>query len=151
MFEDIIANEVRDNVRIIAENENAIAFIPFFSRYAYEVMIFPKKPHATLIALTESELADLASVFHQVVRRMDMNFNMNFPYVMSVMQAPVDGGDYRQFRTHLWLQPPFRQPGLAKYLAGPEIGGGNFMADTLPEEKAAELRAINLQEYNQEQ
>jgi UDPglucose--hexose-1-phosphate uridylyltransferase len=28
-----------------------------------------------------------------------------------------------------------------KYLAGPEIGGGNFLSDTSPEEKAAELRA----------
>jgi galactose-1-phosphate uridylyltransferase len=39
--------------------------------------------------------------------------------------------------------PPLRQPGLVKYLAGPEIGGGNFMADTMPEEKAAELRKVN--------
>jgi UDPglucose--hexose-1-phosphate uridylyltransferase len=28
-----------------------------------------------------------------------------------------------------------------KYLAGPEIGGGNFLSDTSPEEKASELRA----------
>ncbi|MDZ7645842.1 MAG: hypothetical protein U5K54_00970 [Cytophagales bacterium] len=36
-------------------------------------------------------MEDLVSVFHQVVRRMDMNFNMDFPYVLSFMQAPVDG------------------------------------------------------------
>ncbi len=150
LFEDIIGNELEDGVRVLAENENAIAFIPFFARYAYEVMIFPRKPHATLITMNEKELFDLASVFQQVVRRMDMNFRMNFPYVMSVMQSPVDGGDYRNFRVHLWLQPPFRQPGLIKYLAGPEIGGGNFMADTMPEEKASELLAIDLSQYNQE-
>jgi hypothetical protein len=34
-----------------------------------------------------------------------------------------------------------RRPNLLKYLAGPEIGGGNFLSDTSPEEKAAELRA----------
>jgi UDPglucose--hexose-1-phosphate uridylyltransferase len=49
---------------------------------------------------------------------------------------------------HLWLQPPYRQPGLIKYLAGPEIGAGNFMADTMPEEKAAELRGIDLRNYS---
>lgn len=151
LFGDIIATELQDGIRILAENENAIAFVPFFARYAYEVMIFPKTQHASLITLSEAELFDLASVFQQVVRRMDMNFNLNFPYVMSVMQSPVDGGDYRHFRMHLWLQPPYRQPGLIKYLAGPEIGGGNFMADTLPEEKAAELLAINLHQYDQEQ
>ena len=151
LFEEIIANEMSDGVRIIAENENAIAFVPFFARYAYEVMIFPKKPHASLITVSDEELLDLASVFQQVIRRMDMNFNMSFPYVMTVMQSPVDGGDYRQFRMHFWLQPPYRQPGLIKYLAGPEIGGGNFMADTIPEEKAGELRKIDLQQYAEEQ
>ena len=151
LFEEIIANEINDGIRVIAENENAIAFIPFFARYAYEVMIFPKKPHASLITVSEEELVDLASVFQQVIRKMDMNFNVNFPYVMSVVQSPVDGGDYRHFRMHFWLQPPYRQPGLIKYLAGPEIGGGNFMADTIPEEKAAELNKIDLRQYAHEQ
>ena len=147
IFENIIIHEQRDAVRIIAENEHAIAFIPFFARYAYEVMIFPKSPHQTLITLSRDELTNLASVFQKVVRKFDMNYQMDFPYVMSVMQAPIDGKDYPEFRMHLWLQPPYRQPGLIKYLAGPEIGAGNFMADTMPEEKAAELRKINVSEY----
>jgi UDPglucose--hexose-1-phosphate uridylyltransferase len=150
IFEDIIDHEKNDGVRVIAENENAIAFLPFFARYAYEVMIFPKKNHQTLITLSTEELSALSSVFHQVVRRMDMNFQMDFPYVMSIMQAPVDGNPYPDFRMHLWLQPPYRQPGLIKYPAGPEIGAGNFMADTMPEDKAAELLKINLSEYTLE-
>lgn len=151
LFEKIIERETSDNIRILAENRHAIAFIPFFARYAYEVMIFPKKPHETLVTMSDEELRDLASVFHQVIRRMDMNFDMSFPYVMSVLQAPLAPGDYRNFRLHLWLQPPFRQPGLIKYLAGPEIGGGNFMADTMPEDKAAELRRMDLSQYKHEQ
>jgi len=147
IFEEIINLEKRDALRVLAENESAIAFIPFFARYAYEVMIFPKKNHQSLITLSPPELSDLTSVFHQVVRRMDMNFQMDFPYVMSIMQAPVDGTKYPEFRIHLWLQPPYRQPGLIKYLAGPEIGAGNFMADTMPEDKAAELLKVNLSEY----
>ncbi len=147
IYQDIIDREKKDEIRIIAENENAIAFIPFFARYAYEVLVFPKRQHQTLITLSLQELNDLSRVFQEVIRKMDMNFNLNFPYVMSVMQAPLDEGDYNNFRMHLWLQPPYRQPGLIKYLAGPEIGAGNFMADTIPEEKAAELRNINLHDY----
>lgn len=147
IFEQIIQQEKADSCRIIAENENAIAFIPFFARYAFEVMIFPKGNHQSLISLSPTELTDLTSVFHQVIRRFDMNFEMDFPYVMSVMQAPIDGNDYKEFRMHLWLQPPYRQPGLIKYLAGPEIGAGNFMADTMPEDKAAELKKIDLSKY----
>jgi len=150
IFEEIISNEKSDRVRILAENDHAIAFIPFFARYAYEVMIFPKSNHQSLLTLSGTELKGLASVFHQVVRRMDLNFQMDFPYVMSVMQAPVDGTQYPNFRMHLWLQPPYRQPGLIKYLAGPEIGAGNFMADTMPEDKAAELMSVNLDAYSLE-
>ena len=40
-----------------------------------------------------------------------------------------------------------RRPNLLKYLAGPEIGGGNFLSDTAPEEKAAELRAAGDMHY----
>lgn len=147
IFESIIKNEKWDRVRIIAENDEAIAFIPFFARYAYEVMIFLKNPHQTLITLSSDELKGLSEVFQTVIRKFDMNYEMDFPYVMSVMQAPIDGKDYPEFRMHLWLQPPYRQPGLIKYLAGPEIGAGNFMADTMPEEKAAELNATNVTQY----
>ena len=56
-------------------------------------------------------------------------------------QAPADGADYSSFHFHIEFHPPLRRPNLLKYLAGPEIGGGNFLSDTAPEEKAAELRA----------
>ncbi|MCW5909664.1 MAG: galactose-1-phosphate uridylyltransferase [Cyclobacteriaceae bacterium] len=150
IFEAIVARERKDCVRIIAENDFAIAFIPYFARYAYEVMIFPKGNHQTLITLSPQELTGFTQVFHQTVRKLDMNFQMDFPYVMSMMQAPVNGGSYPEFRMHGWLQPPYRQPGLIKYLAGPEIGAGNFMADTMPEDKAAELQKINVADYSWE-
>lgn len=150
IYEEIIRREMSEGVRILAENEHAIAFIPFFARYAYEVMIFPKGNHQTLITLSTNELKNLTAAFHEVIRRLDLNFKMDFPYVMSILQAPVNGNTYPNFRMHLWLQPPYRQPGLIKYLAGPEIGAGNFMADTLPEEKAAELQRIDLNEYTLE-
>lgn len=144
LFASIIAAEVKDEVRIIAENQHAIAFLPFFARYAYEIMIFPKKRHATLATLSDQELNDMAEVFQQVTRKYDGLYQMSFPYVMSFFQAPVDGSTYADYHMHMLLQPPLRQPGLIKFLAGPEIGAGNFMADTIPEEKAAELRAIKL-------
>jgi UDPglucose--hexose-1-phosphate uridylyltransferase len=147
IFGQIIENELQDQIRIVAENEGAIAFIPFFARYSYEVMIFPKKRHATFITMSDSELYDLAAVFREVIRRYNLNFQISFPYVMSVQQAPVDGNRFPHYHLHLSILPPLRQPGLVKYLAGPEIGGGNFMADTMPEEKAAELRKVDVSAY----
>jgi UDPglucose--hexose-1-phosphate uridylyltransferase len=36
-----------------------------------------------------------------------------------------------------------------KFLAGPEVGGGNFLSDTSPEEKAAELRSQSAVHYKE--
>ena len=46
--------------------------------------------------------------------------------------------------------PAYRMPGRLKYLAGSEIGAGVFTADTLPEEKAAELQAVEVDRLNRD-
>jgi UDPglucose--hexose-1-phosphate uridylyltransferase len=72
---------------------------------------------------------------------------MSFPYVLALHQAPTDGARYDGFHFHIEIHPPLRRPNLLKYLAGPEIGGGNFLSDTAPEEKAAELRSQSETHY----
>ena len=141
LFQDVIRAEKEDGRRIICENESAIAFIPYFARYAYEVFVAPKKTHASLAALAGNELHDFAALLKQVLVKFDNLWQMPFPYVMPLHQAPTDGGDYSNFHFHIEFHPPLRRPNLLKYLAGPEIGGGNFLSDTAPEEKAEELRA----------
>jgi UDPglucose--hexose-1-phosphate uridylyltransferase len=96
-------------------------------------------PH--VFALDDQEVAGLARALRDVAVRYDNLWRQPFPYVMPLHQAPTDGGDYSSFHFHIEFHPPLRRPNLLKYLAGPEIGGGNFLSDTAPEEKAAELRA----------
>jgi UDPglucose--hexose-1-phosphate uridylyltransferase len=93
------------------------------------------------------ELRDLADVLRKVLIKFDNLWQMPFPYVMPLHQAPTDDGDYTGFHFHIEFHPPLRKPSLLKYLAGPEIGGGNFLSDTSPEEKAAELRALPEEHY----
>jgi UDPglucose--hexose-1-phosphate uridylyltransferase len=87
-------------------------------------------------------VADFAEALRHVTVKFDNLWRMPFPYVMALHQAPTDGGPHRGFHFHAEFHPPLRKPDLLKYLAGPEIGGGNFLSDTSPEEKAAELRAL---------
>jgi galactose-1-phosphate uridylyltransferase len=87
------------------------------------------------------ETRDFADVFKRVLVKFDNLWYMPFPYVMPRHQAPMDGREYPGFHFHIEFQPPLRKPNLLKYLAGPEIGGGNFLSDTSAQEKAAELRA----------
>ena len=148
LFSDIVAEEQRDGRRIISENETAIAFLPYFARYAYEVFVAPKRTCPSTDSLTDAEARDFAEVLKDTVVRFDNLWQMPFPYVMPLHQAPTDGGDYSAFHFHIEFHPPLRRPNLLKYLAGPEIGGGNFLSDTSPEEKAAELRALPNTHYS---
>ena len=59
----------------------------------------------------------------------------------------ADGRVHPEAHFHVEFYPAYRMPGRLKYLAGSELGAGVFTADTLPEEKAAELRAVEVQEY----
>lgn len=150
LFADIIAAEQHDGRRIIYEDEHSIAFVPYFARYAYEVYVAPKRsvPHFSL--LNEQEVMSLAQAIKDVTVRFDNLWQMSFPYVMPLHQAPTDGGDYGAFHAFIAFHPPLRRPNMLKYLAGPEIGGGNFLSDTSPEAKAAELQALPTVHYREE-
>ncbi len=150
LFADIIEAEQRDGRRIIFENEHAIAFLPYFARYAYEIYVATKKTNASVAELSSAEIADFAEALKIVLVKYDNLWKMSFPYVMPLHNAPTDGGDYNGFHFHIEFHPPLRKPNLLKYLAGPEIGGGNFLSDTSPEEKAAELQAQPEIHYKQE-
>ncbi|MBO0859555.1 MAG: galactose-1-phosphate uridylyltransferase [Chloracidobacterium sp.] len=141
IFQDILKAEREDGRRIIFENDSAIVFLPYFARYAYEAIVAPKASHPSIATLSDTELRDFAEALKRILAKFDNLWRMPFPYVMPLHQAPTDGGDHRGFHFHIEFHPPLRRPNLLKYLAGPEIGGGNFLSDTSPEEKAAELRA----------
>jgi UDPglucose--hexose-1-phosphate uridylyltransferase len=147
LFDDIIRAEQKDGRRILYEDERVIAFVPYFARYAYEVYVAPKRRVAHVFDLTSDETMSLAMALKDVTVRFDNLWQISFPYVMPLHQAPTDGGDYRSFHFFVAFHPPLRQPGLLKYLAGPEIGGGNFLSDSSPEVKAAELRALSSVHY----
>lgn len=144
---DIVAAEERDGRRIVVAGERSVAFVPYFARYPYETFVVPRVPRASVADLTPAERSDFAATLGETLARMDNLWSTPFPYVMVLHQAPTDGRPHPGFHFHVQLHPPLRKPGLLKYLAGPEIGGGNFLNDTAPEATAAELRATSAMHY----
>jgi len=149
LFQDIVASEEADGRRLLVRRGQALSFIPYFARYPYETFVAPRATRPSLAQLTASELVDFAAVLRETLIRLDNLWRMAFPYVMVLHQAPTDGSPSPGFHFHIQIHPPLRKPGLLKYLAGPEIGGGNFLNDTAPEEKAAELRGVSGVHYTQ--
>ena len=147
LFQDILAAEEADGRRLLVRRGHALAFIPYFARYPYETFVAPRATRASLADLTPVELRDLAAVLRETLIRFDNLWRTPFPYVMVLHQAPTDGAAYPGFHFHIQIHPPLRKPGILKYLAGPEIGGGNFLNDAAPEDTAAELRAAESVHY----
>jgi len=149
LFPEIIQAEEDDGRRLLVRQDQALSFIPYFARYPYETYVAPRETHASLADLNTAELRDFAAVLRETLIRLDNLWRMSFPYVMVLHQAPTDR-EYPGFHFHIEIHPPLRKPGLLKYLAGPEIGGGNFLNDTAPEEKAAELQAVSSVHYTRD-
>jgi UDPglucose--hexose-1-phosphate uridylyltransferase len=147
LFQDVLDAERNDGSRIVAENDTMIAFVPYFARFAYEVYVSPRRTVQHVHELSDNESSDLAGLLRQVLVRMDNLWQLPFPYWMVVHQAPTDGKPYPLYHFHISLYPPLRKPDLRKHVAAHEIGAGNFLADTLPEVTAAQLRASSAEHY----
>jgi UDPglucose--hexose-1-phosphate uridylyltransferase len=120
------------------------AFMPICARYSYEVWVAPRRPAASFADLAEDERIDFARALKTVLLKYDGLWQRPFPYILAFHQAPTDGAPHPEAHLHAELYPAYRMPGRLKYLAGSEVGAGVFTADTLPEQKAAELRAVTV-------
>jgi UDPglucose--hexose-1-phosphate uridylyltransferase len=141
LLEKIIQDEIKDKDRIILETESIICFIPSFARYPYETWIAPKRRVQFIYDLTTTEMNELSFVLKNLLLKFDHLWQKPFPYLMILNQAPVKG-DYSFAHLFFQITPPYRTKDRLKYLAGTELGAGIFVNDSLPEEKAAELKNV---------
>ena len=141
LIASILEEERKTGDRIVTENQNFTALIPFFARYPYELHIYPNRHAEALTDFSNEELKDLAIVFKQTISAFDKLFDRSFPYIMVMHGRPSDGENYDFYDFHIEFYPPMRTVTKLKFLAGSEAGAGMFINDTLPEEKAAELRS----------
>jgi len=144
LLEDLFAQEIRENRRLLYLGSHALALVPVCARYSYEVWVAPLRPAASAADLSCDERRDMAKALKTVLLKFDGLWDRPFPYIMVFHQAPTDGQPHPEAHLHIEFYPAYRMRDRLKYLAGSEIGAGVFTADTLPEEKAAELQAIEV-------
>ena len=142
VFCDVVARELADGVRVVAQNESFLAFVPFAARFPYEVHVVAHRHAPSLLDLTDTERSSLAALLRRVLTGYDRLFGFPLPYVMAMHQAPADDGQHQAVsHFHMEYTPAHRTAEKLKYLAGSELGAGAFLNDTAPEETAARLRA----------
>ena len=141
LFDDLVAAEQAEGTRMVAANDQWLAFVPPGARWPYEVLIFPARRVRDLAALDDAARAAFSDLYLDVLRRFDRLFDTPAPYIAAWHQAPVtDAGARRDFGLHLQVFTVRRAPGKLKYLAGTESGMGVWVNDIVPETAARRLR-----------
>lgn len=144
LLADVIARELEEEQRILYAGPHALAWVPSFARYPYEVWVAPRRSRALLYELDEAERLDLSRALKSVLLKYDGLWQRPFPYLMVLHQGPSDGAAHPGQHLHFEFSPAYRSPGKLKFLAGTELGAGFFANDAFPEDKARELRAVEV-------
>ena len=137
-----LEEEKKDGSRIIIENDSFTALVPFSACYTYEVHIYANKHLPSFNDFSKKEEIDLAAILKTLLMKYDNLFGFIFPYVMAIHQQPTNGTGKEYSHFHIEFYPPYRSKDKLKYVAGSELGAGTFINNSLPEEKAQELRKI---------
>ena len=94
-----ILNTEKNSYRRCFENNYALAFTPYASRFNFEVWIFPKRHFRQLSDATDDEIAGISRLLRQLLFRLK---ELNAPYNYVLHYFPAVEGD---FHFHIEVQP----------------------------------------------
>jgi UDPglucose--hexose-1-phosphate uridylyltransferase len=145
LFCEMLSQEQKAEKRIIFENEHFTVFLPFFTEYPYGVYIISKRHFGTISEMTDEEKNSFAKTLRETAGMLDSLFDMKFPYMMCMHNAPVniDEDVSDSYHFHVEFFPPMRSADKQKFNASSETGAWAHCNPTAPEEKAIELRAAH--------
>lgn len=144
LFCKVIEAEKSAEIRIVEENEDFIAFIPYFAKWPFEIHIFPKIHTPNILGIDSSKYLNFAKIIKSVVKRLDGLFGFIMPYVMGHHNAPYNSGEYEYYHYHIEIYPPYRAKDRIKYLAGVELGTDTIINPTNPSDNAKLLRDVKI-------
>jgi UDPglucose--hexose-1-phosphate uridylyltransferase len=127
--------------RVVAANDEWVAFVPYAARWPFELYVFPRRPVADLPGLDEAARDAFGPLYLGLLGRLDGLFGQPMPYVSGWYQAPARAGR-DDWWLHLRLFSNRRAADKLKYLAGSEAAMGAFVNDIRPEDAAAMLREV---------
>lgn len=153
LFCGMIAEELEQKKRVIYENDDWIAYLPYFTDYPFGVFIAPKAHRSSLDELAKKEKTSLAEILKTVTGTFEAVFDRPFPYMMVTHQSPVNCRDYsdseKYFHLHFEFYPPLRDKNKIKYYASSEMGAWACANVVAVEESAVTLRRAKLKFLSQ--
>jgi len=135
-FCHMLADELKEGIRIVAEGEHFVAFILYAAFSPFHLWILPRRHESSFLNATAYELDDLGQLLHQVLRKLYIGLrDPDYNYV--IRAAPVRDPGYEYLHWYITIVPRVTRS------AGFELGSGMFINTALPEASAAFLRGVN--------
>ncbi len=132
---DMLAQEIADTRRLVAQNADFVAFAPFASRFPFEVSILPRTHDAFFWTLTGHQMASLAEILQDVLRRLKLALS-DPPYNYMIHTAPPGYQHPDRYHWQVEVIPKLTE------VAGFEWGSGFYINPMPPEEAAHHLREL---------
>ncbi len=129
IFCDIVYQELKENKRIVAEEENFIAIEPFAARFPFETWIIPKNHSSNFENCLDENLHHLAILFKAVMQKINKALN-NPAYHYLIHSSPLGMENIEHYHWHIEIIPKLQN------VAGFEWGTGFYINPTSPEEAA---------------
>lgn len=84
---DVLQQELRTHKRVIAENEDFLAFAPFASRFPFEMAVFPKFHNSAFSSITHGQIGNLSEILRDILQRLDHTLG-GPPYNLFLQDRP---------------------------------------------------------------
>lgn len=144
---DYLALEQKDRSRIVCENEEFVALVPFWAVWPFETLLLSKTHARDLSAFDARKCAACGDIMKGLTTRYDNLFEVPFPYSMGIHQAPTDGAPHSEWHLHVHFYPPLlRSATVRKFMVGYEMLA-EPQRDLTPELAAERLRILSEVHY----
>ncbi len=143
LLQDYLHEELKLKERVVVENDDFAALVPFWAVWPFETMIISKRHITKITDFTTDEATAFASILKQLTTRYDNLFETSFPYSSGVHQAPTDGEENPEWQFHMHFYPPLlRSATVKKFMVGYEMMGES-QRDVTAEKSAQMLRDLS--------
>jgi UDPglucose--hexose-1-phosphate uridylyltransferase len=138
---DYWALEGRQQVRIVCENDQFVAMVPFWAVWPFELLVCSRRHIGSMNDFSPEDARALSDILHRVTSTYDKVFDVPFPYSMGFHQSPCDGEQHPEWHFHAHFYPPLlRSASIRKFMVGFEMLG------TPQRDITAEIAAERLRE-----
>ena len=144
---DYAAAESGKGDRVVAENDDWVAVVPWWAVWPFETLLLPRAHVLRLPDLTGTQRDGLADVLKRLTTAYDNLFETEFPYTMGWHGAPLRDGDYSHWQLHSHFYPPLlRSATVRKFMVGFEMLA-EAQRDLTAETAAERLRSLPKAHY----